>query len=377
MAIGPESDIALWVVTPKGLELAKKLQAGMPRAVLFRPVRVPDAVTGDNTRTFTRLVEAVAEQFHRFGGHIFIMATGIVVRSIAPHLHAKTVDPAVVVVDELGRYAISLLSGHIGGANHLASLAARVLDAAAVITTATDIHGKPAIDLLAQETGLGIENPGTIKEVNMALLTGLPVRVYDPWGWLLPRFPAAVPLLESGLESIDFSASAAVWVDDRIRSLDPRILVLRPPSLVAGIGCNRNTQEREVREFLYHVLDRFQLCGGSLSCLASIDIKSNEAGLLALAAEMELPLEFFTKEELSRVEDAPTPSALVKKHVGVNSVCEAAAILASRKGHPKGRLIVPKQISRNVTVAIARRVSTLSESVPETRRTFPGGPGTY
>ena len=373
MGIGLESKLALWAVTPNGLALGKKLLMAMPWAILFCSVRMADAIIGDRPRTFSRLKESVAENFHLFDGHIFIMATGIVVRAIAPHLSSKTTDPAVVVIDDQGQFSISLVSGHIGGANRLASLCAGLLDAVPVITTATDIHHKPAIDLLAQEIGAQIENPESIKHVNMALLTGLPVRIYDPWGWLLSRLPEAIPIHDDEWESIDLATSAVVWVEDRTRSLDARILTLRPPSLVVGIGCNRNTPEVEIRELLEDTINRFELSRSSLSLIASINIKSDEPGLVSLAEGMRLPMEFFTKDQLSRVEDAPTPSAVVKQHVGVTSVCEAAAILASQNGP----LIVPKQISRNVTVAIARRASTSSELDPEIRPTCPGAHGKY
>jgi cobalt-precorrin 5A hydrolase len=303
---------------------------------------------------FDGLADAVAREFHRFEGHVFIMATGIVVRTIAPHLRGKTEDPAVVVVDDRGRFAISLVSGHVGGANRLARQTADLLGATPVITTATDIHGKPAVDLVAARRGLFIQNPGRIKAVNMALLADAPVAVHDPGGWLGNRLPGATPLAvgDAGAGADD---PPVVWVDDGARSPDSHILVLRPPSLVAGIGCNRGTRRKELREFLLRTLQAFALAMESLWTLASIDLKADEAGLRALAAELDRPILFFNREELSGVEDVTSPSALVNHHVGVPSVCEAAALLAGRRGGHRCRLIVPKQISGNVTLAIARR----------------------
>jgi hypothetical protein len=156
-------------------------------------------------------------------------------------------------------------------------------------------------------------------------------------------------ILSAGVSFIKYLA------DDAVRTLDPRLLVLRPPSLVAGIGCNRGTALAEIRDLLDLALSKHDLARGSLCALASVDLKADEAGLCDLAAEMDLPIRFFTREELSRVEAVPTPSALVSKHIGVPNVCEAAAILAGRNGPRDSRLIVPKQIGQNVTVAIARR----------------------
>jgi cobalt-precorrin 5A hydrolase len=140
-------------------------------------------------------------------------------------------------------------------------------------------------------------------------------------------------------------------VDDRLSATPPGALILRPPSLVAGIGCNRNTDAGEMRELLIGTLQAAGLAAACLTCLASIDLKKDEPGLAALAQDLGLPLQFFGREEIGAVEDAvPTPSAAVANHIGVKSVCEAAAILASRGGV----LIVPKRSSRNATVAVAR-----------------------
>jgi cobalt-precorrin 5A hydrolase len=339
-----ENKIAVWTITPNGASLAVRIAAALPNAGVFGA----DALGSlpDSATRFGSLAEAVAEHFRRFSGHVFIMATGIVVRVVAGLLVHKTEDPAVVVVDDRGRFAVSLLSGHIGGANRLAEQVAAVINAQAVITTATDVNAVAAIDVLAVELGMKIENPAAIKTVNMALLTGAPVEVHDPFGILTGRMLHAA----AGRDS-ESAVPTRVWVDDRVASAPPGALVLRPPSLVAGIGCNRNTSVDEIRTLLFGTLQESGLAAASLKRLASIDLKGNEPGLIALAQELGLLLKLFGREELGAVQDAvPTPSAAVEKHIGVKSVCEAAAILASRGGE----LIVPKRSSRNATVAIAR-----------------------
>jgi cobalt-precorrin 5A hydrolase len=365
MAIGPQSKIAVWALTPNGLRMARQLKERWSGVTIFCSQRTAVHTGHDGVEIFHRLTDRVNPCFQRFDGHLFFMASGIVVRTIAPLLQDKTVDPAVVVVDDQCTFAISLVSGHLGGANRLAVQAAELLGATPVITTATDVNQKPAIDLLAEQFSLKIENPDGIKRVNMALLAEEPIHLHDPSGWLGSGLPGAVPFPPDhpgGSEAGATPARPGVRIDDTIGSASPHTLVLRPPSLVAGIGCNRNTSCEEIGQALHEVLERFALSPGSLRSIATIDIKSDEKGLCALAAEMELPLHFFTKDQLAAVEDVPTPSATVAKHVGVPSVCEAAAILASRNG----RLIVPKQSTPNVTVAIARTVSTSSESDPAT-----------
>ncbi len=364
---------AIWVVTPNGLAMAEKIMAAWPDTTLFYTRRLKGQVSRGTC--VDRLTQAVADEFSRFSGHLFIMSTGIVVRSIAPLIKNKTVDPAIVVMDDTGRFVISLLSGHIGGANALAQKVAAVSGATPVITTATDVNNKPAIDVIAMENRLKIENPKAIKRVNMALLLDEPVRIYDPMGWLKSvdwlkngGWPGS-SLSDAGFVEVStmdqFSMltadqAAAVFVDDVTTDLPSHVLVLRPPSLVAGIGCNRHTSKEEIRDFLFGTLDRFKLAPDSIGAIATIDLKSDEVGLVALADDLNIPLIFFSRDQLNQVPDVPNPSAMVVKHVGVQSVCEASAILASRNG----RLIVPKQNTRNVTVAVARKASTLSGSAP-------------
>jgi cobalt-precorrin 5A hydrolase len=363
MAIATNDNIAVWSVTANGLSIARRVARQWPGATLFASRKVAAVAGSAAVVPFYRLTDAVQDRFHRFAGHIFIMAAGIVVRAVAPVLKDKTIDPAVVVVDDCGRFAVSLISGHIGGANRLAMRVADVLGAAPVITTATDINQKPAIDVLAVDLGLAIENPERIKAVNMALLTDDPILLHDPCGWLADRLAGGAVVSakqDRSLHKPDAS-SAGVWVDDVLGGEPAHALVLRPPSLIAGIGCNRNTPKEEIRAKLTEVMALASLSHRSLRAIASIDLKSDEVGLCALAAELELPLQFFTKDQLATVDNVPTPSDTVAKHIGVPSVCEAAALLASQNG----RLIVPKQSTRNVTIAIARMASISSASVPE------------
>jgi len=168
-----ENRIAVWAITPNGAALAVRIAAALPGADVFATDRLEGLP--ESAVRFRSLAEAVAGHFHRCDGHVFIMATGIVVRSVAGLLVHKTADPAVVVVDDRGTFAVSLLSGHLGGANRLAGQVAAAIGAQPVITTATDVNAVPAIDVLAAERGLKIENPQAIKTVNMALLTGSPV----------------------------------------------------------------------------------------------------------------------------------------------------------------------------------------------------------
>jgi len=354
---GEQGDrLALWVLTQRGLGIARQLAEAMPRADVHAPERLTEAAHG---REFDRLLPAVRECFHHYGAHVFVMSTGIVVRAIAPVIEKKSSDPAVVVLDEGGRFAVSLLSGHMGGANRLAERVAGATGAVPVITTATDTHGLPAIDSIAVAHGLRIENPEAIRHISIAVLESRPVSVIDPYGFLdgmlaPPHFQPGSP--DEGPDT------PVVHVDDRSIPRPPAHLVLRPPVLVAGIGCNRHTPAGEIEELLRRVMQAHELAMGSLCLVASVDAKKDEVGLLRLAETLDLPTRFFSPSQLSQVSHVPNPSDMVEKHIGAKSVCEAAAIL----GAGNGQLIVPKQKTRNVTVAIGRTSFTLSASAPAT-----------
>jgi len=351
---------AVWALTPNGVGLAAKIAANMAAVDVYlsRSLKANiGPIPSVEARFFSSLSDSLAPVFHRFRGHIFITSTGIAVRITAPLLRGKTVDPAVVVVDDRGRHAISLLSGHIGGANTLAHTVARIIGAEPVITTATDVNRRPAIDLLAVECNLFIENPAAIKDVNMAILRNQRLYFHDPYRLMIDALdsglmnrvdpPGTVAAIREWTGS---GGQAGVYIDDIQAHLPPEVLVLRPATLVAGIGCNRNTAKKEIQWLLDHVLDSHGLSPYSLSAIATASLKKDEPGLLAVAEAYGLPIRFYEKDELNRVDNIKTPSVMAEKHIGVKSVCEAAALLAAAGG----KLIVAKQKTPNVTVAIAR-----------------------
>jgi len=343
---------AIWVITPNGLKLAERIDANMPETDLFVSANLDTRLP---YKSFDRLATAVAQQFKVYDRHLFITAVGIAVRMIAPYLEDKTRDPAVVVLDDGGQHVVSLVSGHIGGGNALAETIARITGARPVITTATDVRGVPAIDTIAVDKNLAIENPPVIKRINMAFLRNQRIRLYDPADILAGTIP------DSSLDRIEHIADfwdtagniPGVCVSDNVVAVPENVLILRPRSLAAGIGCNRDTAKEEIEALLKEALVQNNLSLHSLKSIASIDIKHDERGLLALGADLNLPLVFFTKEELNAARGIENPSATVATHTGAKSVCEAAAILAT----DQGSLIVPKNKSKNATVAIARGVS--------------------
>jgi cobalt-precorrin 5A hydrolase len=365
-AESPLEAAGLWALTPGGIEVLGRLTPVFPHAAVFLSQSVAPMWNGTPREVFSRLPEAVEIFFHRYRRHVFVMATGIVVRATAPLLRGKTIDPAVVVVDDTGRFAVSLLSGHIGGANRLAVEIAAALNATPVITTATDANRLPAVDVVAAEKNLSVENPSAIRFINAAVLRKQPIRCFDPMGVLesSPLTPHLIPRAETAPKD---STLPGVIVSDETGAISPKTLVLRPKTLAVGVGCNRGTSFEEIRELLLSLLTRRRLSIKSLRALGTIEVKRNEPGIAALAAALNLPLRFFSKTELGAVKGVVTPSETVKRHVGAGSVCEAAAILTAEGG----RLIVPKTKTKNATMAIARIERYCMSSAPD-----PAIPGT-
>ncbi len=328
--IKPERPLSVLALTPQAAALARRLCRELPGA----RCSLPRVLAGDDPEVlaFDRLAPVFEKAFAQREDLVCVMAAGIVVRSIAPYLRGKDRDPAVVVVDEAGQFAVSLLSGHLGGANDLACKVAQILNATPVITTATDVRGLPALDSLAAARGLAIENLEAVREVSMALLSGKPVRLVDPDGCLsdlLEGYPGLfIAGAENDLDAVLAEAGPGVYAGFRERAWPPGWLILRPKNLVAGMGCHRGTPAAEILEFLRRIFRQERLSLASLKALATIEAKKEEPGLRQAAASLGVEFIWFTKEELQEI-TVPHPSQQAAKHVGAPSVSEAAALKAA------------------------------------------------
>lgn len=281
-----------------------------------------------------------AEAFCRFDALVFVGAVGIAVRGIAPHLAGKSEDPAVVAVDEAGRFAIPLVSGHIGGANQLARCIAQRIGATAVVTTATDGRGLFAVDEWAARSGLAIKELGLAKAVAAALLEGQAVGFQSafPVGGALPEGLTSAPAELGILVSLDEGACPF-----------PRTLHLVPRVLTLGIGCRRGASAEAVEQAVAAVLEQHRLSPLAVGRVASIDLKSNEPALHALVQAHGWELAFYTAEQLNALEGEFSCSAFVQQTAGVDTVCERAAVCGG------GELLVRKTVFEGVTVAAGAR----------------------
>jgi cobalt-precorrin 5A hydrolase len=343
--------VAIIAITGNGARIGGVLGRGIKRSHLW----VIEKHAGQDAHPFSGgIYPLVARLWPDCDGFVFIMAAGIVVRTIAPLLQAKDRDPAVVVLDDAGRFAVSLLSGHVGGANALARLCAELTGSVAVITTATDVNDLPSFDMLAKEHGFLIDDLSRVKRLNACLLEGKEIAVVD-WGHAVRNYCAGRGVLsfhEDLAQAMFSGASAQVVVTNRLlssREISDRTLLLRPVNLVLGIGCNRGTTLAEIESVVMANLARCSLSSKSVKCLASARAKENEASLLAFARSIGVEILFFESEALNGVEVPSPPSLHAFAAIGATGVAEPAALLAACGG----RLLMAKVKEGNVTLAIA------------------------
>lgn len=282
---------------------------------------------------------------------IFVGACGIAVRKIAPYIKDKQTDPAVICIDELGTYVIPILSGHIGRANAIARYIAEQIGSTAVITTATDINGRFSVDSWAARNGFIIDDIKAAKEVSSAILEqNIP---------LISEFKIAGQL-PAGIRSEDgntvrsyndnadrFRNDIGIYIGCNIRKPFSRTLRLIPKAVHLGIGCRKGTDEDSIRQAVDKVLSEHDIDKRAVKCISSIDIKSGEKGLLDYAEHNNLPINFYSAEELNNLDGDFTSSEFVKGITGVDNVCERAAMIGAE------HLLVRKNAVNGVTIAAA------------------------
>jgi len=350
-------NLAVFAITKNGIALGKRLSHKI------------DANLFVNLKDFKKCVRYA---FKKYDGMIFIMATGIVVRTIAPFLKNKAEDPAVVVMDEKGKHVISLLSGHLGSANELTRKIAKVTGAKPVITTATDVNRLPCIEEIAERFNLAIEDVKRIKVVNSAIVNRRSVAFVDGDGRRLKAIKMGVGSRKWGV-GFKFYKSISQIKHDKIDTFviisngllshiphpTSHILFLRPKDLVVGIGCDRGIKLKEVEIAYFSVLKKWDVSPLSVRNIASIDVKKNETGLLKFAEKYNLKVDFYSKDELA---DMPLPSGFsefVMGKVGVGGVCEPAALKSAGTNLSlcalnREKIWIKKQKIGRVTIAVAK-----------------------
>ncbi|MEO2201166.1 MAG: cobalamin biosynthesis protein, partial [Nitrosopumilus sp.] len=285
-----------------------------------------------------------------------LFSLGAVIRLIAKHLKDKKTDPAVIVIDDKTNFVISVLSGHIGGANELTQKIAEKIGALPVITTAADVNKTIAVDLVGKEFNWKIDDDSTVTKISAHMVNEESIGVLQDVGnkkWF-KELPKNVTVYDS-LEDLKKSKSKAhLIISDKIINDDlaKESVIYRPPSLVIGIGLHWDTSKETIKEGIEYCLKKFKLSSKSIAKLVSIKKPEDVQGLIDIGKEMGIPVEYVNREDLAEI-TAPNPSDTVKAFEGTASVSEAAAIKISG-----GELIVEKQkFPPNLTIAIARIIN--------------------
>ena len=368
--------------------------------------------------TYVRAADWTAKEFGRSDALIFVGAAGIAVRSIAPHVVSKTTDPAVVVIDEAGRFVIPILSGHLGGANALALCLASITGGQAVVTTATDVNGVFAFDDWARRMNCAVENTDLIREISGTLLRGGIVPVCSDFE-ILGEVPRGVEFSSFAEASVcvticeetrvkpcimfrnETGEGQCAAIRDEVCAAPcedacagcgtdgvpapaekkaERKLRIIPRVVCVGIGCRRGTPAEEIEDAVMEALRENGISPKALCALASIDLKAEEEGIKELSRKYKVPFLTYSAEELRKVPGEFTGSEFVLSVTGVDNVCERAAVRAASWSAPPcgaecspavesdrgsmayhyGELICRKRAKDGVTVALARRTANLN-----------------
>ncbi len=358
--------------TQNGARLAKRLAQilGQEQEGIFIYTKCRECIKDSQfgIPVKTPAAQWAGERMREKSALLFIGACGIAVRSIAPFVTDKLQDAPVLVMDEQGRYVIPVLSGHMGGANELALYLAEKTGAAPVITTATDLNRKFAVDLFAKQNGLWMENKEGIVKVSSKILAGMEVTVSietghietghskgaPPQGVRLVPYPPREPVdivvtseLLSGLSSEPSSEPSSGQKTFAAAAL------LKPKQYVLGVGCRKGKSYGELDAFIRKHLDMLGIQAWQVYAIASIVQKKGEPGLLEWSRKNRAPFLTYTAQELKSVDGEFSESAFVKGQVGVGNVCERAAVKAC--GESGGCLLLHKQAENGMTLAIAKR----------------------
>ena len=346
--------VSVLAITKNGINIGEKLKELFPNWSIFAPVKLSNE-NNDIVWYSEPTTDKIIELFKNSNALICLFSLGAVIRLIAPHLKDKKTDPAVIVIDDKTNFVISVLSGHIGGANELTQEISEKLNALPVITTAADVNKTIAVDLVGREFGWRIDDDTTVTKISAHMVNAEPIGVFQQTNdqkWY-KQLPKNVTIYDSLEELKKSNSKAHLIISDEIidNELSQESVIYRPQSLVIGIGLHWDTTKDTIKEGIEHCLKKFNLSSKSIAKLVSIKKPEDVQGLIDLGKEMQVPVEYVDREELAEI-ITPNPSTTVKAFEGTASVSEAAAIKVS-----KGELIVEKQkFPPNLTVAIARKI---------------------
>jgi len=345
--------ISVLAITKNGIEMGLSLKNLFPDWQIFAPSKFSDKNEMINWYDDSTSIKIV-DLFQSNDALICLFSLGAVIRLIAPHIKDKKTDPAVIVIDDKAQFVISVLSGHLGGANELSNNIAEKINATPVITTAADVNKTIPVDLVGKEFGWKIDDDTTVTKVSAFMVNNEKIGVLQDTGekdWWKKELPDNVSKYENFEELKNSGSKGFLIVSDQ--TFNDEILenavVYRPQTLVVGVGLHWDTSKDTIKDGLLSSLEKFHLSSKSLARFVSIKKEKDVEGLIELGKEMDVPIEYIDREELATI-TTPNPSKTVQAFEGTSSVSEAAALKSSG-----GKLIVEKQkFPPNLTIAIAR-----------------------
>jgi len=356
-----DKGIAVVAITHRGVETALKIQKALDMASLNSTVYAPKKYSQNGIIVLDKkLADFLKEVYSKVDAIVAVMATGIIIRSVAPLLESKLTDPAVVGVDASGKFAISLLSGHLGGANDLAHAIAKGINAIPVITTASDVMGKQSVDDLAKNLHLSIQNPDSLVAVNSAIVNGDRMVLVLVGDAKIP--PNAIGFYDvrtakNGTEALDiinnFDAGVIITHEPlTITKFVKPFTILKTRHVVVGLGARKESSMDSIIEAIDTALEKVHVPLARVHAFATVDIKRTSQPMVDAVAKLGAPLEFLSVDALRSVTytDLSPDSAMVQEKIGIGGVCERAALLVAG---PKSKLILKKTKLNGVTVAIA------------------------
>ena len=346
--------VSILAITKNGIKIGLDLKKTSDLWKIYAPSKFSDNNSEINWYS-EPTSNKISELFNTSDALVCIFSLGAVIRLVSPHMKDKKTDPAVLVIDDQAKFVISVLSGHIGGANQLTEDIAQKLNATPVITTAADVNKTIAVDLLGKEFGWEIEDDSNVTKISAFMVNEEEIGIFQDSGnknWWNKKLPINVIIYSSIDELKKSQAKGFLIMTDKLiddQEILKKSVVYRPPTLVVGVGLHGDTTKEIIREGLNHCLEKYKLDAKSIAKLVSIKKPQDVQGLIDLGNEMNVPVEYFEKEELAQIE-IPNPSDMVQAFEGTPSVSEAAAIKSSG-----GQLVVEKQkFPPNLTIAIAR-----------------------
>lgn len=346
--------IAIIAVTLNGIKLAEyvKTRLGNDCAIFTLEKYCNDYINYKPLKN--GLKESMKNIFPCYENIIMIMACGIAVRSIVPYLESKLTDPAIVVLDEMGKNVISLLSGHMGGANELAIKVAKVTGGNPIITTASDNHNVISVDMLAKKFDLIVKDYEKAKKITSDIVNGKRVGLISDVEIKSEVGKGVTLTTWEKVRGSDFASLIYIGNKNMIEKELPLVMLITK-NIVLGIGCRKDTKGADIIDFVKKTFDEYELSVEAIHSVCTIVLKHEEKGIIGLCQYLDVPLKIIDDESIKAIEDDFECSDFVRKTVGFGCVCEPCGFLGSKSG----KQLIPKRSFKGITLSVYEKDVTL------------------